>query len=159
MLTNTNVQIIQSKSSSALGTQKRPLVAVFFGAQMGPSTPPPLCGCPRGGDWRKTPRLPPVSVFPLSLAIFHLSTVIPAFSRPWAPPRYPLPNLSPEPKEIELVQISEASRKERPQVLIPPLGGGTRRQKPPPARPDGPYLPSPPKVAAPCSRGSAHDNS
>ena len=108
---------------------------------MGPSTPPPLCGCPRGGDWRKTPRLPPVSVFPLSLAIFHLSTVIPAFSRPWAPPRYPTPNLSPEPREIELVQISEASRKERPQVLIPPLGGGTRRQKPPPVCPDGPSQP------------------
>ena len=45
--------------------------------------------------------------------------------------RHPSPNLSPEPREIELVQISEASRKERPQVLIPSLGEGTRRQKPP----------------------------
>ena len=45
--------------------------------------------------------------------------------------RYPSPNLSPELREIELVQISEASRKERPQVLIPSLGEGTRRQKPP----------------------------
>ena len=38
--------------------------------------------------------------------------------------RYPSPNLSPEPREIELVQISEASRKERPQVLIPSPRGG-----------------------------------
>ena len=59
------------------------------------------------------------------LAVFRLSTVVHAFSRPRAPPRYPTPNLSPEPREIELVQISEASRKERPQVLIPSLGEGT----------------------------------
>ena len=29
------------------------------------------------------------------LTIFHLSTVVPAFSRPWAPPRYPSPNSPP----------------------------------------------------------------
>ena len=49
----------------ALGTQKRPPQAVFFGAQMGPSTPRRSRGCPRGGDWGKTPRPPPVTVFPL----------------------------------------------------------------------------------------------
>ena len=37
----------------------------------------------------------------------------------------------PSRENSELVQISEASRKERPQVLIPPLGGVTWRQKPP----------------------------
>ena len=53
--------------------------------------------------------------------------------RVWGSPSVhvtPSPNLLPEPREIELVQISEASRKERPQVLIPSLGEGTRRQKP-----------------------------
>ena len=29
------------------------------------------------------------------LTIFHLSTVVPAFSRPWAPPRYPTPKSPP----------------------------------------------------------------
>ena len=141
------------------GHAKKTACGGLFWCPNGPFYPPPLRGCPRGGDWRKTPRPPPVSI---SFCRWRFSIYRPSYLRSRAHGRLhitPTPNLSPEPREIEHVQISEASRKERPQVLIPPLGGETRRQKPPPACPDGPYHLAPPKVAAPCSRGSAHGNS
>ena len=47
------------------GHAKKTAASGLFWCPDGPYHPPPLRGCPQGGDWGKTPRPPPVTVFPL----------------------------------------------------------------------------------------------
>ncbi len=47
------------------GHAKKTAASGLFWCPDGPFHPPPLRGCPQGGDWGKTPRPPPVTVFPL----------------------------------------------------------------------------------------------
>ena len=62
-----------AKYAPALGTQKRPPQAVFFGAQMGPSTPRRFAAAPKGATGGRPPD-PLPSSFSRCADDFRLST-------------------------------------------------------------------------------------
>ena len=79
----------------ALGTQKRPPQAVFFGAPR--ALPPPAASrLPPRGRLGEDPQTPSHHRFPVALAISRLLTVVPVFSRPWGAST--LPSLNPSPR-------------------------------------------------------------
>ena len=56
---------------------------------------PPRYALPPRGRLGEDPQTPSHHRFPVAPAISRLSTVVPAFSRPWAPSRYPTPKSPP----------------------------------------------------------------